>query len=1130
MRKNAKRILSGLLSLALIATTAFTPVHVKAASLTSTLSGKGTASDPFIINKLEDFQQINGAIAKVENSTSGTKTVDVYFSVADNIDGGKHETVNINGSGLKHVQKIIVSGKSKNTKISNVTITPSNKKIELTGDEAGQEYTWATNYQGYFSGLFGKVYALDIDVNNLTFDKCTVDPKTDKEGTYAYNSALVVADIKQSGTSISHTSTIKDITAQNCTIGSTIGGDVTGGFVGFIEGSITQTVKIENCSLKNSKVYAKSLAGGLAGATGGNYSKFKISGTAGESITDKSTVIKTGNKDHQTYAGGIIAYGYASISNLVNEASVTGGYHVGGIMGSNVGGLTNEINNAINKGDVTGISLVGGIIGVNEGTVIGTTLTNQKNPTPTNQGKVTGTTEVGGIAGENNGTIKNIINDGSVIGNDKSHDIGGLVGLNSGTITNASNLSDITGDTNVGGVIGSNKAGLKEGTIDDLKIDGIKNTGKVTGKTNVGGLAGTLDSRTSEVARITGTNEGAVSGTTNVGGIVGDNKGYVSGAENKETGTVNGTTNVGGITGKNEPSMVMGKTVENSGTVVNSKNYAPVNGTNAVGGITGENDTLIDNCTNESTGKVTGNEDVGGIAGLNKGTVKNSTNNADITGVDKDGKTNTDIGGIVGDNRGDVINSNNNGKVTGSDNVGGITGKNDSLVDDCTNKRTGTVTGNEDVGGIAGENNGTIKSSTNEADVNGKTNTGGIAGNNTTTGDIENSNNKGKVTGDTNTGGIAGKNDGKINNSINDGTVKGKTNTGGIAGDNTKTGDITDSINNGNVTGDKNTGGLTGSNEGNVSNSINNGTVTGNKNTSGTNGNNTGTDKDNKNTGSVIDNSKKDPSQPSTPGTPSMPGTPGAITDLTQFITNPAYNTGGETVINYLINPHDSRLDNLLKKYTIVTVGDYTYRIWTNKALGHKSCSVDLYKVANKGLKTIKVADKVQIGSQMFTIRSILPNAAKKYTKATKVIIGKNVKTIGKNAFNGAKNVKTITIKSKKITKINANAFKNCKKLKSIKLKSTKLTRIYANAFSGCKKLKTVTINSKKLKRIDTKAFANCKKLKKVTIKSSKLTKVGAKAFYKTNKKIKINVPNKKIKKYTKVFKKAKLSKKSVIY
>ena len=99
------------------------------------------------------------------------------------------------------------------------------------------------------------------------------------------------------------------------------------------------------------------------------------------------------------------------------------------------------------------------------------------------------------------------------------------------------------------------------------------------------------------------------------------------------------------------------------------------------------------------------------------------------------------------------------------------------------------------------------------------------------------------------------------------------------------------------------------------------------------------------------------------------------------------------------------------------------------------------------------------------------------------------------------------------VTAIANAAFKNCKQASAAKI-GKNVETIGKNAFAGCTKLKTVTQNGKKLKKIGESAFGNCKKLKKITIKSTALKTVGKNALKGIDKKAQIKVPASKLKKY----------------
>ena len=90
----------------------------------------------------------------------------------------------------------------------------------------------------------------------------------------------------------------------------------------------------------------------------------------------------------------------------------------------------------------------------------------------------------------------------------------------------------------------------------------------------------------------------------------------------------------------------------------------------------------------------------------------------------------------------------------------------------------------------------------------------------------------------------------------------------------------------------------------------------------------------------------------------------------------------------------------------------------------------------SKSVKNVIVSETVTYDGITYKVASIALGAFKNNKKLTKVTIGSNVKTIGKQAFYGCKNLKSVTIKSTKLTtkSVGAKAFtkagsKNNKKL-----------------------------------------------------------------------------------------------------
>ena len=111
----------------------------------------------------------------------------------------------------------------------------------------------------------------------------------------------------------------------------------------------------------------------------------------------------------------------------------------------------------------------------------------------------------------------------------------------------------------------------------------------------------------------------------------------------------------------------------------------------------------------------------------------------------------------------------------------------------------------------------------------------------------------------------------------------------------------------------------------------------------------------------------------------------------------------------------------------------------------------------NKNTKLISATGKVKLCGVTFTVTSIAPNAAKGCKNLAKVVLGENIATIGKNAFNGCSSLKSITIKSKKLRKVGAGAFKGINKKATISVPKAK-KKAYTKLLKGKGQAKTVKI------------------------------------------------------------------------
>ena len=217
--------------------------------------------------------------------------------------------------------------------------------------------------------------------------------------------------------------------------------------------------------------------------------------------------------------------------------------------------------------------------------------------------------------------------------------------------------------------------------------------------------------------------------------------------------------------------------------------------------------------------------------------------------------------------------------------------------------------------------------------------------------------------------------------------------------------------------------------------------------------------------------------------------------------------------------PHQWDAGKITKKATTTATGIRTYtctkcgatkketipKIVPKKATPGKTvkdtATNGIYKVLADGLTvtfvrpaakraTVRIPETVKVSGVTCKVTEISANAFKNNAVLKTVIAGKNVKTIGVNAFYGCKN----------LTKVSGGAA---------------LVTICDRAFSNCAALQGIVLPST-VKEIGKQAFYNCKKLRSITINTLSLTSknVGAQAFTGTYAKAVVKVPAKKFTAY----------------
>lgn len=458
---------------------------------------------------------------------------------------------------------------------------------------------------------------------------------------------------------------------------------------------------------------------------------------------------------HGALAGGIIGYATpnTTLENCTNYGTVAHKCAAGGFAGWNEGTITGG-NMAASLGNrEAGYTYLGGVAGVNGGLI--------QSAYPAKDCAVRGDSCVGGIAGVNLGgdaAASICTGDNSSTGTVEANQYaGGVAGANVGNISLSGKLqSSVTATGYAGGVAGIN--------TDKGSIYSAENTtgtvwGSVTAANYAGGVAGT---NSAEITRVD--NYASVRASTKyAGGIAGENAAsgtisYCSHAQNPIYAT-NGEA--GGIAGNNNKDALIENVQVSAAVTAANGTAGGVTATNfgIIGQDSGlENNSSVSGCTitgtSESIGaiaaynragatirnvKLAANANVqfstpavtiGGLAGMNEGTVTGcQVENGALALNDglRAGTNTVTLGGAVG-------RTTEHGTVSSTDvlldltqnldkytNLGGVAGKNDGTLKQCTYSGTMGGEAGEDglvsvgarstgstVGGIAGLNNSTI--------------------------------------------------------------------------------------------------------------------------------------------------------------------------------------------------------------------------------------------------------------------------------------------------------------------------------------------------------------------------------------------------------------------------------------
>ena len=160
-----------------------------------------------------------------------------------------------------------------------------------------------------------------------------------------------------------------------------------------------------------------------------------------------------------------------------------------------------------------------------------------------------------------------------------------------------------------------------------------------------------------------------------------------------------------------------------------------------------------------------------------------------------------------------------------------------------------------------------------------------------------------------------------------------------------------------------------------------------------------------------------DSGEPSKPGS-SESGQPTTGNDQTTTEQKPDTNTNSNVSVG-------------VKANQTATVNGITYKV--TKVENAQNAQVTITSL-DKKKSSIVIPDYITINGVKCKVITIKKKALYKGTKLKKLTIGKNVQTIEDNAFNGCKNLKSITIKSTVLKKVGKNAIKGIHKKAVIKV------------------------------------------------------------------------------------------------
>jgi hypothetical protein len=125
----------------------------------------------------------------------------------------------------------------------------------------------------------------------------------------------------------------------------------------------------------------------------------------------------------------------------------------------------------------------------------------------------------------------------------------------------------------------------------------------------------------------------------------------------------------------------------------------------------------------------------------------------------------------------------------------------------------------------------------------------------------------------------------------------------------------------------------------------------------------------------------------------------------------------------YTIGTYNAKIEAVFVELPVnVSVKGLNYK------LNHSKKTATVTGLENTKLTKITIPATIKTSGITYKVTAIAANAFLYQSKITTLKIGKNVTTIGKNAFNGCEKMKAVTIQATNLKSVGANAFKGTPK------------------------------------------------------------------------------------------------------